>query len=169
MQLQRRMKIIDNTLLNNLSHKALGNPRLRQNFNLHESLEDKCHRLLNAMEPASYIQPHRHSDYNQQEGFVALRGRLAALTFDENGKVQDIAIFGLHEMIIGVDIPADVWHTVISLEPRSVFYEVKAGPYHPIPKNDLAVWAPVAGSKEAHIYLALLQKQVLTLKNLKHQ
>ena len=81
------MKILDNRLLADLSAQARTNPRLRQKYNLHASLDDPCQRLLNAMERGSYIRPHRHLTPPKQEGFVGVRGRLAAIIFDRQGKV----------------------------------------------------------------------------------
>ena len=37
------MKVIDNNLLNDVSAQAKESPRLRMNYNFHQSLEDKCH------------------------------------------------------------------------------------------------------------------------------
>lgn len=45
------MKIIDQPLLDKVSSEAKVSPRLRMNYNFHQSLEDKCHRFLNAVEP----------------------------------------------------------------------------------------------------------------------
>ena len=154
------MRILNDSLLNDLSEQAKQNPRLRQNYNLHENLESACHRLLNAMEPGSYIRPHRHSHPQKQEGFVALRGLLAAFTFDEHGEVEEIVQFGPRESVVGVDIPTGVWHTVVGLASGSVFYEVKAGPYLPVPPEDLAPWAPEAGSGEAARYLERLVEMI---------
>ena len=44
------MKIIDEKLLNEVTAQAKESPRLRMNYNFHQSLEDKCHRFLNAVE-----------------------------------------------------------------------------------------------------------------------
>ena len=33
---------------------------LRVNYNFHQSLEDKCHRFLNAVEPGTVVDIHRH-------------------------------------------------------------------------------------------------------------
>lgn len=49
------MKIIGKTLLGKISEQAKKSPRLRMNYNFHQSLEDKCHRMLNAVEPGSVI------------------------------------------------------------------------------------------------------------------
>ena len=45
------MKIVDNNLLDKVSAQAKESPRLRMNYNFHQSLDDKCHRFLNAVEP----------------------------------------------------------------------------------------------------------------------
>ena len=42
------MKIIAEKLLNEVSSHAKESPRLRMNYNFHQSLDDKCHRFLNA-------------------------------------------------------------------------------------------------------------------------
>lgn len=157
---ERPVKLIDENLLQALTGQAATNPRLRQNYNLHESLDDACQRLLNAMEPGSYIRPHRHSHPQKQEGFVAVRGLLAAVTFDEHGEVEEIVQFGPRESVVGVDIPTGVWHTVVGLASGSIFYEVKAGPYLPVPLEDLAPWAPEAGSGEAARYLERLMDMI---------
>ena len=154
------MILINEQLVIELSQQAKKNPRLRQNFNLHTNLTDSCHRLLNAMEPGSYIPPHRHSDPQKQEGFIGIRGRMAVFTFDEGGTCKDAMVFGPNEPVFGVDIPVGEWHTVISLETGSLFYEVKAGPYFPVPKEDIAPWAPLPDSADSLNYLEKLEKLV---------
>lgn len=158
------IRIFNVELLTELSARACTNPRLRQNYNLHASLDDPCQRLLNAMEPGSYIRPHRHLTPPKQEGFVGVRGRLAALVFDEQGTVDEVIVFGPGEAACGVDLPAGVWHTVVSLEPGSVFYETKTGPYVPIAAEDMAPWAPAEGSEGAGEYLRGLVELVVAHK-----
>ena len=38
------MRIIDEVLLDDVSRQAKDSPRLRMNYNFHQSLEEKCHR-----------------------------------------------------------------------------------------------------------------------------
>ena len=47
--------------------------RLRMNYNFHQLLEDKCHRMLNAVEPGTQVPIHRHP--KKDESFVILRGK----------------------------------------------------------------------------------------------
>ena len=42
--------VIDNELLDKVSERAKASPRLRMNYNFHQSLDEKCHRFLNAVE-----------------------------------------------------------------------------------------------------------------------
>jgi hypothetical protein len=45
----------------------------------------------------------------------------------------------------------------VALEPRSVLFETKKGPYLPIDESDFAPWAPLEGSGEkVRAYLAEL-------------
>ena len=54
------MKIIDSTLLNTVSEQAKTNVRLRMNYNFHKQMDEPVQRLLNALEPNTYLPPHRH-------------------------------------------------------------------------------------------------------------
>ncbi len=154
------MKIIDQRLLDKLTAQALTAPRLRKNHNLHPSDEFCCHRLLNAVEPGAYIRPHRHLDPAKDETFVILRGRMGIFVFDDRGTVIDKTVIAAGEETLAVDIPHGVFHTAVSLESGSVFFEAKAGPYHPLREDELAPWAPAEGSEEAAKYLSGLKAQV---------
>jgi len=151
------MKIFDSALMNDLSMQAKASPRLRKNYNLHESYEDPSQRLLNAMEPNSYIRPHRHLRDPKPESFIGIRGSMALIIFDEDGEAVKMLPFGPKEDAVGAELPPGIWHTVICLEEGSVFYETKPGPFNPIYKKDFAPWAPEEGSQEAAAYLEKLR------------
>ncbi|HHT34793.1 MAG TPA: cupin fold metalloprotein, WbuC family, partial [Bacteroidales bacterium] len=51
---------INTQLLNSITAQAQTSPRLRINFNLHDSLDAKAQRLLNALEPGTVLPVHRH-------------------------------------------------------------------------------------------------------------
>ena len=61
------MKLITETLLNTVSGQAKENPRLRMNYNFHESMDAPIHRMLNALEPDTYLPPHRHKNPARQQ------------------------------------------------------------------------------------------------------
>ena len=123
------MKIIDEKLLNQVSEEARNSPRLRMNYNFHESLDDKCHRMLNAIESGTDIPIHRHP--TKDESFVVLRGKVRSTTYDDDGTVIESVVLCQEEGRFGVDIPKGVWHKLESLESGSVVFECKEGPFVP--------------------------------------
>jgi len=149
--------LIDQALLDEVCTEAAASPRRRKNRNFHPQDDHPAHRLLNAMQPDSYIPPHRHLDPDKDETFVVLRGRLGLVLFDDAGGVARSVEIGAGAAAIGVDIPHGTWHTALALEPDTVFLEAKAGPYLPFSEAERAPWAPAENSPEAAPYLALLK------------
>ena len=120
--------VIDNKVLDELSTKAKASPRLRMNLNFHESLEDKCHRFLNAVEPGADIPIHRHPE--KEESFVILRGKIRVTTYNDDGTLAESVILSQEDGCYGVNIPKNVWHTLEAMEP-SMLFECKEGPFVP--------------------------------------
>ncbi len=149
--------IIGQELLDGVIREAKVSARLRKNRNLHAGDEARCHRLFNAMEPDSYIPPHRHLGPEKDETVICVRGRLGVIFFDEQGGVSGKAILAPGGDPFGVHIPAGEFHTFVSLESGTVFFESKAGPYRPLSPEEKAPWAPGEGNAEAAGYLASLR------------
>jgi len=144
---------IDSTLLNQVSAEAKNSPRKRKNYNFHREYSDSLQRLLNAMEPLSYIQPHKHEDPDKREVFFALRGRIAVIEFDAAGNIHDHVILDPAKGNFGTEIQEKTYHTIIALDPGTVAYEVKDGPYGPIADKNFAPWAPREGDPSSGEYL----------------
>lgn len=121
--------IIDRELLDRVSVQAKKSPRLRMNYNFHHSLDEKCHRFLNAVEPGTEIPIHRHP--TKDESFVILRGKVGSTTYNDDGSVIESVVLCQEDGVYGVDIPKGVWHKLESLEPGSVIFECKEGPFVP--------------------------------------
>ena len=130
---------INENLLEQVSRRARESPRMRMNHNFHR-FEDPVNRMLNAIEPESYIRPHRHLHPPLDETFLVLRGLGAAVLFDDNGNVSNILPLDPQRGHWGVDIPAGWFHTILALETETVFYEIKAGPFDPSRPKDLALF-----------------------------
>jgi cupin fold WbuC family metalloprotein len=148
---------IGTALLDHVNRLAATSARGRKNYNFHRSEDDASHRLLNAIEPGSYIQPHRHLDPAKDETLVVVRGRLSAVVFDEAGSVVDTAVLVAGGERCGINLLHGTYHTVLALEPGTVFFESKAGPYRPLEVAEQAPWAPAEGARDAHAYLAALR------------
>ena len=121
------MKIIDEHLLNEVQIKAKDSPRLRMNYNFHESLDDKCHRFLNALEPGTIVPIHKHP--TKDETFVIRRGKVRVTTHNDDGSIIEDVGLCAEEGRYGVNIPKGVWHTIEAMDPDSVIFECKEGPF----------------------------------------
>lgn len=106
------MKIIDKDLLNMVSAEAKESPRQRMNYNFHQSLDDKCHRFLNAVEPGTKVEIHRHP--TKDESFVLLRDRVRVNTYNDEGAVIERVVLCPEDGLYGAGIPKNVWHNVES-------------------------------------------------------
>jgi cupin fold WbuC family metalloprotein len=155
-------KIVSRKLLDELSMKAKNSPRKRMNFNFHDDLADPINRMLNAFEPGTYIQPHKHEAPDKREVFLLLCGSLVVVFFDPSGNPTDFVLLDRKKGEYAVEIPPGVWHSVIALEPGTVVYEIKDGPYFPIDDKNFARWAPKEGDAECGEYLARLTEQFYT-------
>lgn len=143
---------IDHSLLDDVSRAAAEAPRRRRNRNFHDEDTAACHRLLNAIEPDSYIRPHRHGHPSKDESILCVRGRLGALFFGADGNVTETRVLDANGPTIGVDIPHGTFHSLVALEPGTVFFEAKAGPYEPLEESEIGSWAPAEGDAEAASY-----------------
>jgi cupin fold WbuC family metalloprotein len=105
-------------------------------------MEDRVHRLLNAVEPGTYVRPHRHLMPSRTETVIVVAGRLGLVLFDGDGSVSSRIVLTPQLQAFGAEIPAGLYHSFIALERGTVMFEVKEGPYAPVDESDMALWAP---------------------------
>jgi cupin fold WbuC family metalloprotein len=156
------MKTVSDKLLNELHSKAKESPRKRTHHLFHQ-FEDPVQRMVNAMEPGSYIPPHKHQNPDKIEAFIILRGRAACLKFNDDGSVSEVHIIDESGPEYAVDIPPGTWHTFVSLKSGTALFEVIQGPYEPGNHKNLAPWAP--SEEEGAEYLKHLEDQVAKWEN----
>lgn len=142
-----RIKRVDSRTVGDLVAQAASSPRRRKNLNLHSTLADPVQRFVNAFEPGTYVRPHRHSD--KWELFVLLQGVAAVFTFDDAGRIEERVELDTAEGARVVEIPQATWHTLVSLAPGTVLFEVKQGPYDPNVLVDCALWSPDENDPQA--------------------
>lgn len=132
---------INKDFLDSLFAKAKENPRLRQNYDLRTSIEDRSQRMLNALLPSTEVAIHRHP--NSSESVICLCGRMDEVIYEEvvsylqDGentirKVSFQEIERIHlnpvEGVYACQVPKGAWHMVEVYEP-SVIFEAKDGAY----------------------------------------
>ncbi|WP_255779992.1 WbuC family cupin fold metalloprotein [Prevotella communis] len=127
---------ISQAILDGLTAKAKGSPRLRMNLDLRNGNDDTSQRMLNAIEPGSEVPIHRHQ--KTSETVVCLRGRLVEEYYDELERICTDAIeLSPNGPVVALNIPAGQWHTVRALESGTVILEMKDGTYEPMGPEDI--------------------------------
>lgn len=126
--------IIDDKLIDAVTKQAQESPRLRMNYNLHESLDAKAQRLINVLLPGTEIPIHRHR--HTAETYVILRGKMIIVFYDDHGIEKESHTLDPKIGCYGVQIPKGEWHAVRIIEPSAIL-EVKDGPYTPIESGDI--------------------------------
>ena len=141
---------VDGGAIADLIKRAQHASRGRINLNLHPRLEDPIQRLLNAGSPGSYIRPHRHRPAIW-ELVMTLRGHIDALVFDDTGRItRRMPLKAGGEGII--QNQGGVWHSFVFVEPGSVAFELKPGPYDASLDKEFAPWAPPEDAPGAALY-----------------
>ena len=126
--------IINDKLLDEVTEKAEGSPRLRMNHNLHDSLDAKAQRLINVLLPGTLVPIHRHQ--HTAETYALLRGKMFVIFYDSLGGQTERHLLDPSIGNYGVHIPAGQWHGIEVLEPSAIL-EVKDGPYMPLQPEDI--------------------------------
>lgn len=135
------MKQITVSDMKQQSEAAANSPRLRAHRNFHPELSDPVQRLAIAMEPGTFVRPHRHP--HTFELLVPLSGRFVVLNFDDSGAVTRRVVLGEECRVL--EMAPDTWHAVLSLDNGGIIFEVKQGDYQPVAAEDFAAWAPAEG------------------------
>ena len=125
---------ITQALLDTISEQAKASPRLRVNYDLRNSAEDKSQRMLNAIELGTVMPIHRHR--GSSETCICIRGHFEEYFYDEDGNLTDII-----DMVPGgvvLNIEKGQWHSLKCLESGTVLFEAKDGAYEPLDEDE--VW-----------------------------
>jgi cupin fold WbuC family metalloprotein len=152
--------LVSRALMQAAVEYSRSSPRLRVIQPFHKTAAEPLHRMLNAVQPGSYIRPHRHLDPPKAEAWILLSGAVAFFRFEDDGRVRQCLRLRAGGEAFGVDLVPGVYHSFIALEPDTVIYEIKAGPYEQTTDKSFAPWAPAEGAPEAAAYMARLLEQL---------
>jgi cupin fold WbuC family metalloprotein len=105
------------------------NKRKRHILPIHRSQDAKVQRLVNFMQPGTYIRPHKHPRPGASESIVVLQGAILVQIFDDKGAIliEQKCVAGSMNSVF--DIEANVWHSFVVEKEDTVLFECKMGPY----------------------------------------
>lgn len=151
--------LVTTALLDKCVAASRKSPRKRIILPLHKTPDAPLHRMLNAMQPGSYIQPHRHLFPPKAESVIVLQGAIYVFIFREDGSIEDLHTIKAGSVNIGIDSEPGVFHTFAAIEKDTVLFEVKPGPYNQADDKDFALWAPAEGAQGAEDYVDYLYQK----------
>lgn len=141
------MKVVNKNLLTEISSNAFNSVRKRAMFNLHEDYQDSIQRMVNVLQPTTYLCPHKHIDPEKFEVFVIIQGELLVLMFDDEGEIINHIILSPKLGNYIAELPPAIYHTIIPLAVNTAVFECKEGPYAPLLDKNFAPWAPKEGEE----------------------
>lgn len=151
-----KVVIINNQIIKKAVNSSRKSPRRRIILPFHKLPSDTLHRMLNALQPMSYIQPHRHFDPPKAESIIVLQGAILYIAFNKTGGIANFYKLSAGSPNVGIDTEPGIYHTFFALVEDTVLFEVKPGPYEHSSDKDFASWAPAEDLEAATEYMRTL-------------
>jgi cupin fold WbuC family metalloprotein len=133
--------------------------RQRIIFPVQRTQESQVQRLLNFMQPGTYIRPHQHPMPHATESIVMLKGAIRFFTFDDEGNRLSDDRLSSGRLPAVIDIEPNVWHSFLVMEKDTIIFECKKGPYNADTDKKFADWSPEEGDPESEIWMKQMHKK----------
>lgn len=150
------------TLSNKMMMKGLEasrqSERLRMILPVHRKQEAEVQRIVNFLQPGTYIRPHLHPLPHATESIVLLQGKIRFFTFNDAGTIMTDQLLASEPVPSVIDIEPGVWHSFLVLKEDTMLFECKKGPYNSKTDKEFAEWAPAEGSPECNTWMNQLMK-----------
>ncbi|AJF61468.1 hypothetical protein QT06_C0001G0628 [archaeon GW2011_AR15] len=152
------MNLLNSEIIEKTLQEARKSERGRAIFCFHKKT-DGLQRMVNAVLKETYLRPHKHENPDKLEIFSIVKGKVAILTFDDSGRINEKRILDENDEIKIAEIPPKTWHNFVVLSKEAVLYEIIDGKYNPKTHKKEAKWAPEENTPAAKIYLTRLRKE----------
>lgn len=149
--LTSHIKRLDRELVARLATQARQSPRLRQNYNFHNSAE-RVQRFINIFQPGTYVRPHRHcraSGVNGFEFFLVCQGALGMIVMSDRGEIVTTELVSAGGAVWAIELPEATYHTIVALAPDTIILELKEGPYDSSTDKEFLPEFPAEGTDAA--------------------
>lgn len=118
-----------------LASKAAKLPRLRLAYDLRDSSNEGCQRMLNVLQPGTKTQIHRHR--NSSETVLCIYGSAIERFYDEDGNETECVIIKAGSTMPGVVVETGRYHSLESTDEIGVVCGFKSGNYEPMADCDI--------------------------------
>ena len=147
--------LLQNSLIAEGRKASRTSDRKRIMLPVQRTQEAKVQRLLNFLQPGTYIRPHCHPLPHATESVCLLAGHLEVLIFDADGPIKERHHLTSTNPLI--DLEPGTWHGMLVHEPDTIIFEVKQGPYNPATDKEFAPWSPSEDSAKVAQFLDSLR------------
>jgi cupin fold WbuC family metalloprotein len=116
-------------------------PRKRFILPIHRTQGASVQRMINFLQPGTYLRPHKHPRLGAIETIVVLKGSVRFLVYDDDGVIihATVLVAGTERCL--VDIEDNVWHSFDVIDADTIIFECKMGPYDVIQDKVFASWS----------------------------
>lgn len=130
--------------------------RKRMILPIHRKQEAVVQRLVNFLQPGTYIRPHKHPLDHATETIILLKGSVRFFTFDDAGGVLTDQVVTSSPIPGVLDMEPNVWHSFLVLEEDTILFESKKGPYNAKTDKEFAEWSPSEGQQTVEKWMKKL-------------
>jgi cupin fold WbuC family metalloprotein len=139
-------------------------PKRRARINAHPGHDDALHEMIIAIEPSSYIRPHRHP--RKSEAFHIIEGQVDIVVFRDDGAIDQIVSLGAkggrHPFYYRMSETR--FHTLIIRSDLLIVHEITNGPFTP-EGTIYATFAPGEDEPAAAAFQAELVERVAAFRD----
>ncbi len=139
-------------------------PKRRARINAHRGNDDALHEMIIAIEPGSYIRPHRHP--GKSEAFHIVEGEVDIVIFRDDGAIDEVVSLGekggTRPFYYRMSEPR--FHTLIIRSDLLIVHEITNGPFTP-DGTAYAAFAPAEGDPAAAAFQAELAKRAAAFQD----
>ncbi|HLZ03200.1 MAG TPA: WbuC family cupin fold metalloprotein [Bradyrhizobium sp.] len=151
--------------LDMLKASVKASPKRRARINAHPDGEDALHEMIIAIDPSSYIRPHKHP--GKSEAFHIIEGEVDIVVFDDEGEISRVVALGEpgsgRSFYYRMSKP--FFHTLIIRSDMLIVHEITNGPFRP-QGTVFADFAPEDSEPDkAAAYQAELVRRVAALQD----
>ena len=131
-------------------------PKKRVRINVHQRNEDLLHEMFIAIEPGSYIRPHKHP--GKSEAFHVVYGMVDVIVLDDSGEIIKIVSLAANSETLPFyyRMSEPMFHTLIIRTELLVVHEITNGPF----VAGSSIYAPFSPIETDELMIAAYQKDL---------
>jgi cupin fold WbuC family metalloprotein len=149
---------IGDSELDTLKAAVRASAKRRARINAHPDDEDALHEMIIAIDPTSYVRPHKHP--GKSEAFHIIEGEVDIVVFADDGEIDRVVPLGApgggRPFYYRMSKP--FFHTLIIRSETLVVHEITTGPFRP----DATVFADFAPEESEPEKVAAYRAELLS-------